>query len=57
MSVPNMEFFQIKKFVYFINFVRYKKLFKIRGTSYYDINVTLISSPKDGLLKFVKSEF
>ena len=57
MSVPNIEFFQVKKFVYWIKFVKYMKLFEIQGTSCYDINVTFIRSPKDDLLKFVKSEF
>ena len=31
---------------YRINFVKYIKLFKIKGTGYYDINVTVISSQK-----------
>ena len=32
-------------------------MFKIQGTSCYDIIVSFISSEKDGLLKFVKFEF
>ena len=29
----------------------------MKGTSCHDINVTFMSSPKDGLLKFVKFEY
>ena len=57
MSVPNMEFFQIKCLFYWIKFVNYIKLFKIQGTGCYNINVTFISSQKDGLLKYVECEF
>ena len=32
-------------------------MFKIQGTGCYNINVTFISSEKDGLLKYVKFEF
>ena len=42
---------------YWIRFINYIKLFKIRGTGCHDINVTFLSSPKDGLLKCVKCEF
>ena len=42
---------------YWINFVKYIKLFKIQGAGCYDINVTFISSPKDSLLQFVNFEF
>ena len=49
-----MEFFKKKIFFFLIKSVKYTKLFKIQGTSCYDINVTFISSSKDGLLKFVK---
>ena len=48
MSVPNMEFFQIKtqKYsIYWINFLKYIKLFKIQDTGCYDTNATFMSSP------------
>ena len=54
MSLPNMEFFQISIFVFWIELVKYIKLFKIERNGRYDINVTFISSPKDGLPKFFK---
>ena len=60
MSVPNVEFFQIKiqKYsIYWINFLKYIKLFKIQGTGCYDTNATFMSSPKDGLQEFVEFEF
>ena len=53
MSVPNMEFFQIICLFYWLKFVKYIKLFKIQVTSCYDVNVTFISSPKDGILEFL----
>ena len=43
--------------LYWINFVKYIKLLKIQDTGCYNINVTFVSSPKDGLLEFVKFEF
>ena len=54
MSLPNMEFFQISIFVFWIELVKYIKLFKIERNGRYDINVTFISSSKDGLPKFFK---
>ena len=42
---------------YSIKFVKYIKLFKIQGTSCYDVNITCLSSPKGDLLKFVKFKF
>ena len=38
-----------------MEFVKHIKLFKTRDPACYDINITLVSSPKDGLLKFVNS--
>ena len=59
MSVLNTEFFEVNTFVKYIklNIVKYIKLFKFQGTGCYDINVTFRSSPRDGLLEFVKFEF
>ena len=42
---------------YWIKFVKYIKLFEIQGTGFYDINITFISSLKNGLLKLVNFEF
>ena len=42
---------------HWIKFVKYVKSFKIQGTGCYDINVTFMSSPKVGLLEFIKSKF
>lgn len=44
-----MEFSQMKFFVCFVKFVNYIKLLKIQGASCYMLNVTFISSHKDGL--------
>ena len=41
---------------YWIKFVKYIKLFKIEGNDCFDIDVTVKSSPKDGLLEFIKFE-
>ena len=38
--------------LYWIKFVKYKKLFKIQGTGCYDTNFTFISTLKDGLQEF-----
>ena len=50
-----MEFFLIK--ILFVKTCKLYKLFRILGTGCYNINVTFISSPKDGLLKLIKFEF
>ena len=54
-----MKWIQIKSFAKWTKIVKYMiyKMFKIRGTSCYDINVTCIYFPKDDLLKFLKFEF
>ena len=54
MPVANMEFFQINIFVLLNKICKILGLLKIQGTGCYNIDVTLISSLKDGLLKFVK---
>ena len=39
-----------------MKFVKYIKLLIVYSNGCYDINVTFISSPKNGLLEFVKFE-
>ena len=53
MFVPNMEFCQIKILTL------WDRIFKIYEVvqNVYDVNVTFMSSPKYGLLKYVKCEF
>ena len=41
-------------FFNWIKFAKYLKLFKTQGTGCYNLNVTFILSPRDGLLKFAK---
>ena len=41
---------------YWLKFIKYIKLLIVQGNGCYDINVTFISSPKNGLLEFVKFE-
>lgn len=43
--------------IYWFYWIKYINLFKIKATGCYDINVTFISSSKDGLLKFAIFEF
>ena len=56
-SMSNMELLLIKSLFYLRKTVKYIKMFKIGGTSCYDINVTCIQRPQDDLLKSVKFEF
>ena len=46
-----------KGLFYWIKIEKYFKMFKIRGTSCYDINVACIKSPNDDLPKSLKFEF
>ena len=57
MCMPNLAFLQIIKSFYRNKFLTYIKLCKLRGPSCHDINVTCIWSPKDDLLKSLRSEF
>ena len=52
-----MEFFQIKIFALLDKFVNYIKLFKIQDIGCCNINVTFMSSQKDGVIECVKFEF
>ena len=55
LSVPNVEFLLIKVFVLLDKFCKIYQIVWNHVISCYDINVIFISSRKDGLLKFFKS--
>ena len=52
-----MEFFQIKIFVLLYKISKIYKVVQNPTPSCYDVNITVISSPEDGPLKFVRFEF
>ena len=56
-GVENGVLWKGKYLFYWIKYGKHIKSLKIKGISCYDINITCISFPKDGLLKFVKFEF
>ena len=55
LPVPNVEFLLIKVFVLLDKFCKIYQVVWNHVIRCYDINVIFISSRKDGLLKFVKS--